>query len=106
MTARRDHQAARGDPRRRPTLSAGSRASTPSIVVIIVIWLLPTLGMLVNSFRPASDVAAVRLVDGPVADREVHDSTTTQHVLSQNEHRPGVRQQPVHHDPGDDHPGR
>ena len=29
-----------------------------SIVVIIFIWLLPTLGMLVNSFRPASDVAS------------------------------------------------
>lgn len=28
-----------------------------SIVLILVIWLLPTLGMLVNSFRPAADVS-------------------------------------------------
>jgi alpha-glucoside transport system permease protein len=41
---------------RRPRL--GRLALHASIVVIIFIWLLPTLGMLVNSFRPASDVAA------------------------------------------------
>jgi alpha-glucoside transport system permease protein len=29
-----------------------------AIVLIIIAWLLPTLGMLVNSFRPAADVAA------------------------------------------------
>jgi alpha-glucoside transport system permease protein len=28
-----------------------------SIVLILIIWLLPTLGMLVNSFRPAADVS-------------------------------------------------
>jgi len=41
---------------RRPRL--GRIVLHASIVVIIFIWLLPTLGMLVNSFRPASDVAA------------------------------------------------
>ena len=42
--------------RRSPRL--GRFALHASIVVIIFIWLLPTLGMLVNSFRPASDVAS------------------------------------------------
>jgi alpha-glucoside transport system permease protein len=41
--------------RRRPRL--GRLALHASIVVIVFLWLLPTLGMLVNSFRPASDVA-------------------------------------------------
>jgi alpha-glucoside transport system permease protein len=29
-----------------------------SIVIILILWLLPTLGMLVNSFRPPADVAS------------------------------------------------
>jgi len=40
--------------RRFPRL--GRIALHASIVLIVFIWLLPTLGMLVNSFRPASDV--------------------------------------------------
>ncbi|MEA2632674.1 MAG: alpha-glucoside transport system permease protein, partial [Chloroflexota bacterium] len=44
--------------RRRRSPRLGRIALHGSIAVIIFIWLLPTLGMLVNSFRPASDVAA------------------------------------------------
>jgi alpha-glucoside transport system permease protein len=44
-------------PGRRPA-RLGRIALHASIVLIIFIWLLPTLGMFVNSFRPASDVAA------------------------------------------------
>ncbi len=47
---------ARRAPRRLPRLSRVVLHG--SIVLIIFIWLLPTLGMLVNSFRPASDVAS------------------------------------------------
>lgn len=41
--------------RRRPRL--GRVALHAMIAVIIFLWLLPTLGMLVNSFRPAADVS-------------------------------------------------
>ena len=57
MTVRAEALLARfGLGRRRPRL--GRLALHGSIVVIIFIWLLPTLGMLVNSLRPASDVAS------------------------------------------------
>jgi alpha-glucoside transport system permease protein len=55
MTARTEVLATR---RARRTPRLGRIALHGSIAVIIFIWLLPTLGMLVNSFRPASDVAA------------------------------------------------
>jgi alpha-glucoside transport system permease protein len=45
-----------GRPRRGPKLSRFLLHA--SIVFIIFLWLLPTFGMLVNSFRPASDVAS------------------------------------------------
>jgi alpha-glucoside transport system permease protein len=35
----------------------GTIALHTSVIAILVVWLLPTLGMLVNSFRPAADVS-------------------------------------------------
>ncbi len=64
----------------------------------------PTIGLLVNSFRPGVRGRAVRLVDRARRRRRTSRSTTTRDVLEPERHRRRVRQQPVHHDPGDDHP--
>ena len=70
----------------------------------MVIWLIPTIGLLVNSFRPAADVTDSRLVDGALPAEPAHARQLRRTSCSRAT-SPRVHQQPVHHDPGDGHPG-
>ena len=80
LTAQR-RSAARRAGRRGPKLSR--LALHVAIGLLMFIWLLPTLGMLVNSFRPAADVSRTGwwTALSPTAQFTVENYA---HVLAQN----------------------
>lgn len=67
--------------RRRPRW--GRLALHAILVILMIVWLLPTLGMLVNSFRPAADVSRTGwwTALSPTAQFTMENY---QHVLAQN----------------------
>ena len=76
-----------------------------AIVVLIVIWLLPTIGLFVNSIRTPIDVARTGWWNAFLPPWNFTLDNYAQ-VLAKNGHRAGVREQPADHDPGHDHPDR
>ena len=74
--------ASRPDPARPGDSSAGSPIHLV-IVFLMLVWLIPTIGLLVNSLRPPAEVSQVGLVD-----RAVHPSQLTldnyRYVLAQD----------------------
>ena len=52
--------------------SARGSAAAPALLIIALIWLLPTVSLLVSSFRPANEVTDHRLVERLHAAVPVH----------------------------------
>ena len=104
MTTRTGRRPPRADPR--PGAGRASVGRLPIhlvIVFLMLVWLIPTVGLLVNSFRPARRGRDVRLVDGAVHPVAASPSTTTS-TCSSRTASVRLHQQPVHLDPGHDHP--
>ena len=65
---------------RRPRESSAFLGRSPLHIALIVLaglWLVPTVGLLVTSFRPRPDIASSRLVDGVHATATSRSRTTT-----------------------------
>ncbi|HET7169016.1 MAG TPA: carbohydrate ABC transporter permease [Candidatus Limnocylindrales bacterium] len=69
--------------RGRPPVRWGRLALHAVLVILMIVWLLPTIGMLVNSFRPAADVSRTGwwTALSPTAQFTMENY---QHVLAQN----------------------
>ena len=73
------------------------------ILFLMVIWLIPTIGLLVNSFRPTDDVTQSGWWTAFFKPSQFTLDNYA-HVLAQQNITAGLRQQPVHRDPGHGHP--
>ena len=73
------------------------------VILLMAFWLIPTIGLLVNSFRPAADVANSGWWTGLLSPTNL-TLDNYREVLGQSGLDRCVHQQPVHHHPLDDHP--
>ena len=67
---------------RQPAVAGASRQASAFllhvvVVVLMILWLLPTIGLLVNSFRPQRELSRIGLVDGVRAAVPLHARRTT-----------------------------
>ena len=77
-----------------------------AVILLALIWTLPTLGLLISSFRPQDDGSEQRLVDGVSASLRVHPIHPGQLSGCDAEpgHGPGLFEQPGNRHSGDDYP--
>ena len=74
-----------------------------ALILVCLIWLLPTVSLFVSSLRPANEVLTTRLVERLPAAVRVHARQLPGRA-DREQHGAELPQQPVHHDPGHDHP--
>ena len=81
-----------------------SRAALHTVLIIVcLIWLLPTVSLFVSSLRPANEVLTTGWWN---AFRLPFEFTLDNYreVLTERQHGAELPEQPVHHHPGDRHP--